>query len=103
MEEKTEWFEQEQKENFRLSERADKLEAELKRTQDDEVWRTAEMQQKIDTLISRLEEQVEKATGYENLISEYTSRLSCAEDDIETWKNKVRNSFSHTKRKEQHF
>ena len=90
LEEKTEWFEQEQKENFRLSERADKLEAELKRTQDDEVWRTAEMQQKIDTLISRLEEQVEKATGYENLISEYTSRLSCAEDDIETWKNKVR-------------
>lgn len=49
------------------------------------------MQQKIDTLTSRLKDQIEKAAGYETSISEYASRLSSAEDDIETWKNKVRN------------
>lgn len=49
------------------------------------------MQQKIDTLTSRLKDQTEKAAGYEACITEYASRLSSAENDIETWKNKVRN------------
>lgn len=87
---KIEQFEQEQKKSTCLSEKVDKLEAELKRSQDDEVWKTAEMQQKIDTLTSRLKDQTEKVSGYETRISEYTSRLSIAKDDIETWKNKVR-------------
>ncbi len=90
LKEKVEQFEQEQEKNTRLSEKADKLEAELKKNQDDEVWKTAEMQQKIDILTSRLKDQAEKAAGYETSISEYISRLSSAEDDIETWKNKVR-------------
>lgn len=89
--EKIEQLEQEKKKNTRLSEKVDKLEVKLKKTQDDEVWKTAEMQQKIDTLTSRLKDQIEKAAGYETSISEYASRLSSAEDDIETWKNKVRN------------
>ncbi len=90
LKEKIEQLEQEQEKNTRLSEKADKLEAELKKNQDDEVWKTVEMQQKIDTLTSRLKDQAEKAAGYETSISEYESRLSSAEDDIETWKNKVR-------------
>lgn len=90
LKEKIEQLEQEQEKNTRLSEKADRLEAELKKNQDDEVWKTAEMQQKIDTLTSRLNDQAEKAAGYETSISEYASRLSSAEDDIETWKNKVR-------------
>lgn len=90
LKEKTEQLDQEQEKTTRLSEKAEKLEAELKKTQDDEVWKTAEMQQKIDTLASRLKDQVEKVAGYEASISEYASRLSSAEDDVETWKNKVR-------------
>lgn len=90
LKEKIEQLEQEQEKNTRLSEKVDKLEAELKKNQNDEVWKTAEMQQKIDTLTSRLNDQTEKAAGYETSISEYASRLSSAEDDIETWKNKVR-------------
>jgi hypothetical protein len=87
-------IEQKQEKITRLSEKVDKMETELKKAQDDEVWKTAEMQQKIDTLTSKLKDQSEKATGYETSISEYASRLSTAEDDIETWKNKVR---SHEK------
>lgn len=90
LKEKIEQLELEQERNSRLSEKADRLEAELKKNQDDEVWKTAEMQQKIDTLTSRLNDQAEKEAGYETSISEYASRLSSAEDDIETWKNKVR-------------
>lgn len=90
LEEKIKQLEQEQEKSTRLSEKIDKLEAELKKVQDDEVWKTAEMQQKIDTLTSKLKDQTDKAAGYETSISEYASRLSTAEDDIETWKNKVR-------------
>lgn len=90
LKEKIEQLEQEREKNTRLSEIANKLEAELKKNQDDEIWKTAEMQQKIDTLTSRLNDQAEKAAGYETSISEYAARLSSAEDDIETWKNKVR-------------
>lgn len=90
LKEKIKHFEQEQEKNTRLSEKADKLEAELKKTQDDEVWKTAEMQQKIDDLTSRLKDQIEKEEGYKISLSEYAARLSSAEDDIETWKNKVR-------------
>lgn len=90
LKEKIKHLEQEQEKNTRLSEKADKLEAELKKTQDDEVWKTAELQQKIDDLTSRLKDQIEKEAGYKISISEYAARLCSAEDDIETWKNKVR-------------
>lgn len=91
LKEKAEQLEREKEKNTCLSEKADNLEAELKKTRDDEVWKTAEMQQKIDSLTSRLKDQAEKITGYENSISEYASKLSSAEDEIETWKNQVRN------------
>lgn len=91
LKEKMEQLEREKEKNTCLSEKVDNLEVELKKTQDDEVWKTAEMQQKIDILTSRLKDQTEKEAGYETSISEYASRLSSAEDDIETWKNKVRN------------
>lgn len=84
LKEKTVQFEQEQ-------EKADNLAVKLKKTQDDEMWKTAEMQQKIDTLTFRLNEQEIKATEYKTRISEYASRLSSAENDIKTWKNQVRN------------
>lgn len=80
----------EQEQSTRLFEKVDKLEAELKKAQDDEIWKTAEMQQKIDILTSKLKDQTEKSAGYETSISEYASKLSTAKDDIETWKNKVR-------------
>lgn len=91
LKEKNEQLEQAKEENIRLSEKVDQLEAELKKTLDNSVWKTEEMQQKIDTLTSRLKDQTEKTAGYETSISDYVSRLSSAEDDIETWKNKVRN------------
>lgn len=91
LKEKTEQLEREQEKSTRFSEKVDKLEVELKKTQDDEIWKTAEMQQKIDTLTSRLKDQEEKVAGYETNLSEYVSRLSSAEDEIETWKNQVRN------------
>lgn len=84
LKEKTVQFEQEQ-------EKADNLAVKLKKTQDDEMWKTAEMQQKIDTLTFRLNEQEIKVTEYKTRISEYASRLSSAENDIKTWKNQVRN------------
>jgi len=90
LKEKIMQLEWEQEKSACLSEKVDKLEAELKKAQDDEIWKTAEMQQKIDTLTSKLKDQAAKVAGYENSISEYASRLSAAEDDIETWKNKVR-------------
>ena len=76
LEEKTEQFEREQEKSICFLKKVDKLEAELKKTHDDEIWKTAEMQQKIDTLTSRLKEQVEKMTGYENTLSQYASRIS---------------------------
>ena len=91
LEEKTEQFEREQEKSICFLKKVDKLEAELKKTHDDEIWKTAEMQQKIDTLTSRLKEQVEKMTGYENTLSQYASRISSAEDEIKTWKNQLRN------------
>lgn len=91
LEEKTEQLEREQEKSICFSEKVDKLEVELKKTQDDEIWKTAEMQQKIDTLTSRLMTQVEKLTRYEDSLSQYASRISSAEDEIETWKNQVRN------------
>lgn len=84
LKEKTVQFEQEQ-------EKADNLAVKLKKTQDDEIWKTVEMQQKIDTITFRLNEQEKKATEYKTSISEYAFRLSSAEDDIKTWKNQVRN------------
>lgn len=90
LKEKIKQLELEQEKSARLSEKADKLEAELKKIQDDEVWKTAEMQQKIDTLTSRLKDQAQKAAGYESSLSEYVSRLSSAKEDIATWKNMVR-------------
>ncbi len=90
LKEKIMQLEQEQEKSTRLFEKVDKLEAELKKAQDDEIWKTAEMQQKIDILTSKLKDQTEKAAGYETSISEYASKLSTAEDDIDTWKNKVR-------------
>lgn len=90
LKEKIMQLEHEQEKSTRLFEKVDKLEAELKKAQDDEIWKTAEMQQKIDILTSKLKDQTEKAAGYETSISEYASKLSTAEDDIDTWKNKVR-------------
>lgn len=84
LKEKTVQFEQEQK-------KVDNLAVKLKKTQDDDIWKTAEMQQKIDTLTFRLNEQKKKVTEYKTKISEYASRLSSVEDDIKTWKNQVRN------------
>lgn len=84
LKEKTVQFEQEQK-------KVDNLAVKLKKTQDDDIWKIAEMQQKIDTLTFRLNEQKKKVTEYKTKISEYASRLSSAEDDIKTWKNQVRN------------
>lgn len=91
LKEKIEQLEHEKEKSIQLSGKADELEAELKITQDNEVWKVAEMQQKIDILISKLKDQTEKAAGYKTSISEYVSKLSSAENDIETWKNKVRN------------
>ena len=88
--EKTKQLEREQNKSTCFSAKADQLEVELKKTQDDEAWKTADMQQKIDTLTSRLKDQAEKAAGYETSLSEYASRIFSAEDDIEMWKNKVR-------------
>lgn len=91
LKEKMEQLELEKEKNARLFEKAENLEVELKKTQDDEVWKTAEMQQKIDTLTFRLKDQTEKAAEYETNLTEYASRLSSVEDEIETWKNQVRN------------
>lgn len=91
LKDKTEQLEREKEKNTLLAEKANNLEVELKKKQDDEVWKTVEMQQKIDILTSRLKEQTEKAAGYKASLSEYSSRLSSVEDEIETWKNQVRN------------
>lgn len=90
LKEKMTQLEKEQKKSTHLFEEVNKLEEELKKAQDFEVWKTTEMQKKIDTLTSKLKEQDGKVVGYEASISEYASRLSVAEDDIKTWKSKVR-------------
>lgn len=87
---KTEQFNVEKIEKIHFFEKIDKLEQKLKNLQDDEVWKIEEMQQKIDTLTFRLKDQTKMEAGYEITLSEYSSKISSLEDDINTWKNQVR-------------
>lgn len=66
------------------------VETELKKAKDDEVWKSAEMQQKIDVLSSRLREQAELVADYEKKLSELETKIFNAEEEVATWKNHVR-------------
>lgn len=90
LEESLQVLNEEQERCKMIAKKAEKLENELKKTKDDEVWKSLEMQQKIDVLSSRLEEQAELSNAYKENISELESKLASAEEDIETWKNQVR-------------
>ena len=82
---------EEEKEQYKLIvKKTEMLETELKKSKEDEVWKTSEMQQKIDFLSSRLNEQAGQAESYKANISELEFKLSSAEEDIQTWKNQVR-------------
>lgn len=74
----------------RMSEKAERLEADLKKHHEDEIWKSSEMQQKIDTLTSRLEEQDNQAEAYQTDILTLEAKLSSAEEDIKAWENQVR-------------
>ncbi len=87
---RAELIEHKQSENEQLSDQLKKLEEELEKIKEDDVWKMAEMQQKIEALTAELKVQVEQIDEYESRISEYVSKLSAAEEDIETWKHKVR-------------
>lgn len=91
LKEKKEQLKKEKEENVCLLKKVNDLEIELKKAQDCEVWKTGDMQQKINTLSSALKEENDKVGKYEISLSEYVSKLSFVEDEIETWKNQVRN------------
>lgn len=91
LKEKEKQLEFEQEKSTHLLEETKALEIELEKIQEDEVWRTAQMQQKIESLTSKLENQMGKESKYESCIAEYITRLSSAEDDVKTWKNHTRN------------
>lgn len=84
-------LEEEQEKYKKARERAEKYEAELKKTKEDEIWKTSEMQQKIEALTKRIDEQSVLAEEYLANLSELKSKLASAEEDIQTWKNQVRN------------
>lgn len=81
----------EEQERYRKSiEKNEKLKIELKKVRDDEIWKTSEMQQKIDGLSVRISEQEEQVSDYQANILELKSNISSAEEEIQTWKNQVR-------------
>lgn len=82
---------EEQEQRRQVIERAEHLEDELKKTREDEVWKTSEMQQKIDILSLRLSEREKLIEEYKTAITELSSKLSSTKDDIQTWKNMFRN------------
>ena len=84
-------LEEEQEKYKKTRERAEKYEAELKKTKEDEIWKTSEMQQKIEALTKRIDEQSVLAEEYLANLSELKSKLASSEEDIQTWKNQVRN------------
>ena len=83
-------LERKQGENEQLIVQLKNLEEELEKVKEDNIWKTAEMQQKMEFLAAELKMQVEQTDEYESRISEYVSKLSVAEEEIETWKHKVR-------------
>ena len=83
-------LERKQGENEQLIVQLRNLEEELEKVKEDNIWKTAEMQQKMEFLAAELKMQVEQTDEYESRISEYVSKLSVAEEEIETWKHKVR-------------
>lgn len=84
-------LEEEREKSRQTSERADGLEADLYKAKEDEVWKTSEMQQKIDALTQRIEEESNQSEEYRVAFSELESKLTSSEEDVKTWKNKLRN------------
>ena len=74
-----------------LEGKVEELEAKIVKERDDEIWMSSEMQQKIDALMQRVREQSESAEKLTEVITELEGKLASAEDDVKTWKNKVRN------------
>ncbi len=91
LEESTKVITVEQKKCVQVIETSKKLEEELKKVREDEVWKTSEMQQKIDVLGIRFSEQEKLIEDYKVTIEELRAQLSLAEKEIETWKNMFRN------------
>lgn len=73
-----------------LSEKVVSLEEKLRKAHDDEVWKTSEMQQKIESLTAQLADQKERLVECSNKIEEKAKDLKVARDEAETWKNQVR-------------
>ena len=63
-------LEEEREKSRQTSERADGLEADLYKAKEDEVWKTSEMQQKIDALTQRIEEESNQSEEYRVAFSE---------------------------------
>lgn len=84
-------LEEERERSRQTSERADGLEADLYKAKEDEVWKTSEMQQKIDALTQRIEEQSNQSEEYRVTFSELESKLTSVEEEVKTWKNQLRN------------
>lgn len=80
-----------EKERYRKSlEDNEKLKNEFKKVRDDEIWKTSEMQQKIEALSERINEKEKEVSDYQANILELKAKVTSAEEDIETWKNQVR-------------
>ena len=63
---------------------------EFKKVRDDEIWKTSEMQQKIEALSERINEKEKEVSDYLANTLELKAKVTSAEEDIETWKNQVR-------------
>ena len=87
---KTELLNQEQEKSKWLSKEVEELENTLAKLKEDEIWKTSEMEQKIESLMANKDEQKKEIEKCIESINEYTSKLKIAEQDIETWKNRVR-------------
>lgn len=80
-----------EKERYRKSlEDNEKLKNEFKKVRDDEIWKTSEMQQKIEALSERINEKEKEVSDYLANTLELKAKVTSAEEDIETWKNQVR-------------
>lgn len=75
-----------EKERYRKSlEDNEKLKNEFKKVRDDEIWKTSEMQQKIEALSERINEKEKEVSDYLANTLELKAKVTSAEEDIETY------------------
>ena len=89
-EEKNKLIQQERENIEQLRKENKELKDKLNSTVEEGIWKTEEMEQKIESLSSKVEELKKKNADSETIISDYSKKLSTAEEEARAWKNQLR-------------